>query len=766
MPSTATMSLFDMPDVTPPSGDAADPWFDQIGVSMAEFGADGRWIRHNAAFNRWLETSVAPGTRLNELPLPLQALLGWPQSDALSLMLNTESPLRTSAVLPWLTGDMASTVFTAQVYAADVPSATMPGLQRRYLCVLDPVSTPATIAKKPSASALDTQALLRELTTILDNSPAGIAHFVNGEVVRCNRRFERMLGFPLGEGTQKQHMDRLMANSARIRTVVSEAAQVLRSQSQYDSEFEVTTPGSSPSWYALSITRIGPPEQPLDAMVVLSNISRIRQQQAKLETLGRDLSQQADRTRAILDSVFVGIVTLDSQGISWMNRSARRMFGGDLHDFIGKPLSVVAPPELDHPFRMLDYLDALEDGQSHAFECQVAGRDGRDFWVVGNAVVTLDEHHHRQTTYALLDIDRRREAESRIEQAESKLKRIIELAPMAMSVHEAPSLRVVQANQGALTFMRRDSQMSWGESLEDVLPADQARLMRAEMMATLDSQTALHREHRIEVAPGVEQVWELNYLPISGDGQSSEQVLLVASDVTEQRAAEKARLDAAIAQRDLLVKEVHHRIKNNLQGVAGLLQQIASRKPDLAMAISEVVGQVQAIAQVYGLQVGTAPELRLDNVVRAITTSVQRLFAHQIELTLQGPMVTEWLLPEAESIPIALCLNELLTNAHKHGQPDTPIVCMLVSHDRGVNVRITNTGQLPAGFNFDQVRGGVTGLGLVRALAPRRSSTITLRQEGPQVITELQLRPPGIRLITPPPVLAEPTVQQYALWPQ
>jgi two-component sensor histidine kinase len=50
-------------------------------------------------------------------------------------------------------------------------------------------------------------------------------------------------------------------------------------------------------------------------------------------------------------------------------------------------------------------------------------------------------------------------------------------------------------------------------------------------------------------------------------------VLLVASDVTEQRAAEQARFEAAISQREMLVKEVHHRIKNNLQGVAGLLQQ-------------------------------------------------------------------------------------------------------------------------------------------------------------------------------------------------
>ena len=152
--------------------------------------------------------------------------------------------------------------------------------------------------------------------------------------------------------------------------------------------------------------------------------------------------------------------------------------------------------------------------------------------------------------------------------------------------------------------------------------------------------------------------------------------------------------------------------------------------------------------------------------MQAITTSVQRLFAHTIHLRIEGPHASDWLLPEAESIPIALCLNELLTNAHKHGLHDLPIGCTMTSHEQGVCIRITNAGQLPSGFNFEHVRGGVSGLGLVRALAPRRSSTITLAQQDGHVVTELHLRPPGIRLLVPPPVLAEPTVQQYALWPQ
>lgn len=739
-----------------PIGDA---WFDVVPTPMAAFSAAGEWIRHNRAFAALIASAPWRGARLDDQTLALQILVGWTQSEALQSLTPNGTPLCTLG---------------AKICACSSGNHDT----HHYLCVVDnPETAKQLIVAVPSAPMLvrapqqeitekqaDSPSLLKELSAILDNSPAGIAHFVDGKVIRCNRRFERMLGFPVGEGTVHHHLEHFLHKHPPVRSVIKRSQLVLQQQNQFESEIQVFSADGLPAWYAFSATRISAIDEPLDAMVVLSNITRLRNQQSQLESLGRELSQQADRTRAILDSVLVGIVTLDERGISWMNRSARRMFGGELEDFIGQTLAVVAPPELDHPFRLTDYLDDMEDGQAHSFECQMSGKDGRDFWVVGNAVVTFDDHRNRRITYALLDIDKRREAEARVEQAESKLKRIIELAPMAMSVHEAPSLRMVEANQGALAFMRRDSHMPWGPTLEDILPPDQARLMRAEMISALDSQMPLRREHQIEIAPGIQQFWDINYLPITGDGESSELVLLVATDVTEQRAAEKARIEAAIAQRDLLVKEVHHRIKNNLQGVAGLLQQIASSKPDLASAISEVVGQVQAIAHVYGLQVGNSTVLALDKVVKAITQSVQRLFTHPIEVALLTDDLSEWQLPENESIPIALCLNELLTNAHKHGSIDKPISCTLDQDESGIRITIKNEGQLPLGFDFAKVKGSVSGLGLVRALAPRRSSYITIRQEGPLVMTEFVLRSPSIHRANASSVMAEPNVQQYSLW--
>ena len=747
----------------------SDDWFDLVPSALAEFDEQGRWLRHNHAFATLVERTPTPGQHLATTASHIQQLTGWDTPLGLLGLRPGEGAFPTRVHVT--RDDLVPCVLMGRVHAA--ASLTTDG-ERKLLCIAWS-ATPSTTGDgiEPGHPALDTEPLLHELTTILESSPAGIAYLRADTLVRCNRRFERMLGVEPGTLTGQQ-LEALLGHDPRIKRVATESVARLQHEAQYESELEIDVPGRPTMWYALSIKRIGSSAGPLEAIAVLSDITRIRTQKAQLEAMGRDLALQADRTRAILDSVFVGIVTLDANGISWMNRSARRMFGGTLPDFVGQPLSTVATTDLDHPFRMTEYLDDLLDGQSHTFECQVMGRDGRVFWVVGNAVVTLGEFNQRQTTYALLDIDRRRQAEARSAEAEATLKRIIEMAPMAISVLEASTLRVLQANKGAAGFLQRDPAQAVGEPPETLFPEARARQLRLEMQNALDTNAPVHLEHKVALSngPGQEnakapsQIWDVNYLPLGSEDQPADQLLVVASDITEQRAAEKARLDAAIAQREMLVREVHHRIKNNLQGVAGLLQQIAQRKPEVAPAISEVVGQVQAIAQVYGLQVGAGGPLRLHSVVEAIASSVQKTFGHPIALTLEGPQVNDWQLPEAESIPIALSLNELLTNAHKHSDKGSPIACGLSSDEQGVTICIRNRGHMPEGFTMDRIRGGVSGLGLVRALLPRRSSSIQIQQEGAQVLTRLQLTPPGISLSPYPPNLGEPAGQQFALWPQ
>ena len=597
------------------------------------------------------------------------------------------------------------------------------------------------------AQQAELETLVQDRELMFNLSDVGMAILRQGHIERANQALAGMSGYRIEELDKLDHRS-LFESSPIYEQQQSVMQAALASEGQWRGERRLRRRDGSLLWVQVSkrVMRAGAPDEGVIATYV--NVDeRWRAQQS--------LMLQTERERAVLDSVLVGIVTVGRGGIEWMNRSARRMFGDDLVEFLGQPISTVATDAADHPFRS-PHFDDLVEGQAENFECRLKARDGREFWVIGNAVATSTEAAGRQITYALLDIERRRQAEAQSQQAQASLRRIIAAAPLAIALFDAQTLVTEQVNHAVVTLTGRAEHELLGATPEVLFGVEQGRQVRADLEAALQTEAVMQREYRVEV-DGQARLWDLRLLHLAGiadaEGQTEpEQVLMVASDVTEQRAAADARLAAAIAQRELLVKEVHHRIKNNLQGVAGLLQQIAARRPEVAGVIGEAVSQVQAIAQVYGLQVGSAGPLRVKSVVEAIVGSVQRATGRGIRLEVESAeprLAHQWALPEAESIPIALTLNELLGNAIKHGSAGGEVRCRLVCENERVLLAICNGGTLPAGFDLAQVRGGVSGLGLVRALLPRRSAKLSLEQQGDQVHSCVELRPPSITLLEP-----------------
>jgi two-component sensor histidine kinase len=109
-------------------------------------------------------------------------------------------------------------------------------------------------------------------------------------------------------------------------------------------------------------------------------------------------------------------------------------------------------------------------------------------------------------------------------------------------------------------------------------------------------------------------------------------------------------------------------------------------------------------------------------------------------------------LTEADSIPIALTVNELLTNAIKHSVQhgaEASVSCRLDCEAAAVRISVTSASRLPPGFTLAQVPPGISGLGLVRALLPRKGSAMTLEQQGEEVVATLRLEPPAVTLLEP-----------------
>jgi len=200
----------------------------------------------------------------------------------------------------------------------------------------------------------------------------------------------------------------------------------------------------------------------------------------------------------------------------------------------------------------------------------------------------------------------------------------------------------------------------------------------------------------------------------------------------------------AVAHRDALIREIHHRIKNNIQGITGLLRQLAEKQPDIRESIDQTISQVQSIATIHGLQEGAAADnVELTALIGAVANGVASLWGSAIH----GDAPPDWkpyVVDASEAVPLALILNELLSNAIKHGDRAGQVRVVLEQGRTpdSVHVVIRNVGHLPSGFNFERDTG--TGLQLVKSLMPRQGARIFLQHRDNTVIASLELEPPVI----------------------
>ena len=219
------------------------------------------------------------------------------------------------------------------------------------------------------------------------------------------------------------------------------------------------------------------------------------------------------------------------------------------------------------------------------------------------------------------------------------------------------------------------------------------------------------------------------------------------TDATSRQLQEQQRLLSEAAHRNVLVREVHHRIKNNLQGITGILRQFAQKHPSTAEPIRQAISQVQGISVIHGLQGrSVTSSVRLCELTTAIASEIEQLWQTPLLLDMP-PLWTPCVLAEKEAVPIALVLNELMLNAVKHGgqaQGGVQITLRKGAQPDAVQITITNSGQL--GVPERRHRTPHHGLQLIAALMPRSGARLLQTQHGAQVQTLLELQPPVISL--------------------
>jgi len=223
----------------------------------------------------------------------------------------------------------------------------------------------------------------------------------------------------------------------------------------------------------------------------------------------------------------------------------------------------------------------------------------------------------------------------------------------------------------------------------------------------------------------------------------------IMEDITERKQAEQAYIGRLVAQKDALIREVHHRIKNNLQTVVGLLRREAGKHPEAKESIEAAIAQVQSVAVVHGLHGRvTQHTIMLCELLPAIVANVADLTGTAIIRSGVPAGCGQLIVKDNETVAVALILNELVTNAVKHagaGAGGAPPEVTLQREGPSGRIRIANSGGLPPGFDFSRGAGLGTGLSLVKALRPVPGMEISFRQSDDRVEVELVIGEPVLQ---------------------
>ena len=197
---------------------------------------------------------------------------------------------------------------------------------------------------------------------------------------------------------------------------------------------------------------------------------------------------------------------------------------------------------------------------------------------------------------------------------------------------------------------------------------------------------------------------QLRAIPlIVGGGRIGALVLI--RDVTELR-----RRERELMTKDATIREIHHRVKNNLQTVAALLRLQARRLqvPEGREALEEAVRRVGSIAIVHEtLSMAPGEFVDFDEVADRVFAMTGEVSAAEAGVAPRR-VGTFGVLPSAIATPLAMTLTELLQNALQHGRPRR-LQVVVVQEPGRLHVTVWDDGRgLPAGFDLE----GSTSLGL------------------------------------------------------
>jgi PAS domain S-box-containing protein len=458
-----------------------------------------------------------------------------------------------------------------------------------------------------------------------------------------------------------------------------------------------------------------------------------------------DISQRKrleERFRRVVEAAPNAMVMIGAAGrIEMVNAQAEHMFGYSREELVGRQVEMLVPERFrsDHPaLRQSFFADPKARPMGAGRDLYGLKKNGEEFPVeIGLNPIETDEGP--MVLSAIVDISQRKRLEERF-------RRVVEAAPNAMvMVGAGGRIEMVNAEAEKLFGYARAEML--GQPVEMLVPErfrGHHPGLRGSFFADPKARPmGAGRDLFGLKKDGSEFPVEIGLNPI--ETEEGQMVLSAIVDISDRKQKEE-RIQVALKEKDVLLGEVHHRVKNNLQIIHSLLDLQSSRISDEGVIdlLRDSQNRIRSMGLIHQTLYQSKDFAEVD-FHRFLDSLVPQLIGSygvnpdRIALSLEAEQIQ---LPINAAIPCGLVVNELISNAMKHAFPDGRrggIAVKLFEEPNGKAVLSVSDNGIGIPDDIDLSNTSTLGLQLVTLLSDQLGGEISMRRSDP---TEFVLRFP------------------------
>lgn len=477
------------------------------------------------------------------------------------------------------------------------------------------------------------------------------------------------------------------------------------------------------SVFGSAINYMGKPAVIGTLLDITENKETLRKYQASVESF-----------QDLFDSISDAIYILDKDGeIIEVNQGAVDMFGYPQEYFIGKThQALAAPGKVDFEITR-KYVQRALGGSRQSFEWWGRRKNGEVFPL--EIVANPGTYFGRDVAITIArDISERYEAEEQLRENEEMFRQLFQNSPIPIAFLDKQQ-EVRDVNSAFSEVFGYQPEEIRGLDIDNLIVPDDKKEMAHRISDTIFSgQTAFYTGSRKTKDGSLIDVLIYGVPVIVNDKTVA--IYGIYVDITDRKQAEE-KLKKSLKEKEVLLAEIHHRVKNNLAVITGLLElqaynttsseatdvlQTSQMRVNSIALIHEKLYQNENLSEisfeVYLEELAGVIVQSLGSAEKEVNIEIE---ADPIELTIN------------QAIPCGLILNELITNAYKHAFPDRNrgnIAISLAKDGMGVTLKVVDDGiGIPEDTDLNKPKS--LGVKLIKTLAKQLSGTASFTNKNP-----------------------------------